>query len=81
MSWNYRIVKTSSGGEDEFGIHEVYYDNHGNLKSYSEDPVSPLGSTLEELKGDFSHFQVAFEKPVLTPDDFLRSQNDEEFPV
>lgn len=70
MSWNYRIVKNQKGSktgsqELSFEIHEVYYDDKGNIESWTENPCSPYGETLEELKQDLKHMFKAFEEPVL----------------
>lgn len=37
MSWNYRIVRYENGGH---GLHEVYYDEAGNPRSMTIDPIS-----------------------------------------
>lgn len=70
MSWNYRIIKTTIGGEDSYGIHEVYYDENGKPKMYSEDPIPAHGETLTELREDMDRLLQAFEKPIISSDDF-----------
>lgn len=34
--WNYRIVKYADGSG--YGLHEVYYDDNGEPKGYTENP-------------------------------------------
>ena len=62
MSWNYRVIKHA---EEQFSIHEVYYDEEGNPQSMTVNPVSAFGETLEELKDDALLISVALTKPVL----------------
>ena len=62
MSWNYRVIKHA---EQQFSIHEVYYDEEGKPHSMTVDPVSAFGETLEELKDDLLLISVALTKPVL----------------
>ena len=62
MSWNYRVIKHA---EQQFSIHEVYYDEEGKPHSMAVDPVSAFGETLEELKDDSLLISVALTKPVL----------------
>jgi hypothetical protein len=64
MSWNYRVILQ----DDYYSIHEVYYDDDGNIESWTEQPVGIGGETLEELKGDLEYYKHALEKPVLKYD-------------
>lgn len=51
MSWNYRIIKHPGPDDTEWwGIHEVYYDGHGNIESYTERP-DVVGHGLDDLLG------------------------------
>lgn len=64
--WNYRIAFKVYGEEKMYGIYEVYYDEEtGRPSSSSVENMRPLGSSLEELKGDFEYMKLAFDKPVL----------------
>ena len=49
MSWNYRVIKhRAPNGEEYYGLHEVYYDQHGKIKLWCERPED-AGETLDEL--------------------------------
>ena len=49
MSWNYRVVRhTAPNGEAYYGLHEVYYDQHGKIELWCETPTD-TGETLEDL--------------------------------
>jgi hypothetical protein len=61
MTWEYRVMAR----DDELAIFEVYYGENGEIKGYSIDPVSPGGSTVEELKINCDLYVAALAKPVL----------------
>ncbi len=50
MTWNYRAVEKQFKGESYYEIHEVFYDDKGNIENMSIDPDIPVGDTLDELK-------------------------------
>lgn len=62
MTWNYRIVDHSSRKEKCFGLHEVYYDNNGDVKAWSQ-------ALITSDTADFSFFieklQEAVKKKVM----------------
>ena len=49
MGWNHRVIKTTSGDEVSFGIHEVYYDDTGKPGMATEEAVGIVADTYEEL--------------------------------
>ncbi|MHB8883027.1 MAG: hypothetical protein ACYC69_16150 [Thermodesulfovibrionales bacterium] len=61
MSWDYRVIQ--SGGA--FTIHEVHYNDQGDMTAVSEDPMGPSGETLEDLRDDMEYFLQALSLPVL----------------
>lgn len=67
MTWNYRVLRKQyvESGITQYSIHEVYYDEDGEIKGWTADPVEPHGETLVELKEDLTCFIKALEKPVL----------------
>lgn len=66
MLWTYRIVRDPAG---RYSIREVFYENDGQLLHYSQQPVAPLGSSLEDLLHLIHHFQEAFNSPILALED------------
>ena len=64
MTWNYRRLMTESG----YAIHEVYYDEQGDIEMWSDNPISPHGVDEEELKQDIIKMRTALTKPVLVED-------------
>jgi hypothetical protein len=61
ISWDYRVIEHDGA----FIIHEVHYNDKGDIISISEDPMGPSGETLEELKVDMEYFLQALDRPVL----------------
>jgi hypothetical protein len=61
MTWNYRVMRR----ENTYAIYEVYYDNDGNMETFSEEPVCPMGESLEELRQDLEHYERALAQPTL----------------
>lgn len=82
MSWNYRVMKRTYKGmnyeEDAYDIYEVYYNDNGEVKNWSESPTYPHGETLEELKEDIKRYEEALNKPVLDYDELEKKFEKEE---
>lgn len=65
MTWDYRVIED----KEKFRIHEVYYNDAGEITAISEDPIVPEGETLEELKADLEYYFTALKIPVLKKDE------------
>lgn len=65
MTWDYRVIED----KENFRIHEVYYNDAGEITAISEDPIAPEGETLEELKDDLKYYFAALKRPVLKKDE------------
>jgi hypothetical protein len=74
MKWNYRVIESKG----IFHIHEVYYNKKNEITVISENPIAPLGETLEELKGDLKYYQQALKRPVLKKEEIVFKPMDEE---
>lgn len=75
MTWNYRVVEHDIHKESTFEIHEVYYDDKGNIEGYTERSMSPFGTDIKELVNDIAYMTAALSKPILK-----YSELDELFP-
>ena len=73
MSWNYRVIKKIIGSEESFQIHEVYYNDDGTIKAWTENSIIPTGETLEELKKDFLMQLRGLDEPILDYDELEKS--------
>ena len=64
--WNYRIFRHVDEGNNEwYTIHECYYNDKGKPTGWTENPVRPFGSTVEELKNCLYMMDLALNKPIL----------------
>lgn len=75
MPWNYRMMRQVCHDEIIYGIHEVYYDENGNVKNWTVNVLGPKGETYEDFIADFEHWMAAFDKPLL---DEIELQNKQE---
>lgn len=69
MTWNYRVVKydeQANSQSEYFAIHEVYYNEDGNIVSWTENPIVPCGDTPEGLEISIISMLSAFNKPVIS---------------
>lgn len=66
MSWNYRVViKENDTGENEYGIHEVFYDDEGKVIGMTENSLVPVCSTADDLSYEMDMMLEAFKREVL----------------
>ena len=71
MSWNYRILAEHFEGaaflpdETQFYIAEVFYDDQGEARGYSDNGAILVGSNLKDLKVGFRMMATALQKPIL----------------
>jgi len=60
-SFNYRVMRHG----DEFAIHEVFYDENGNVNGWSLDPLSVFSQSVEDLRHELGLYLLALDKPVI----------------
>jgi len=61
--WNNRIVKhEGSTGEVWYSVHEVFYNDNGGIKFYTENPITIFGETVEEVKSQLEMIMKDIEK-------------------
>lgn len=70
MTWNHRVVKRTyelpdGTTEDQYGIHEAYCDENKLVFAITENPVSPHGESINELKESLEWMSNALKAPVL----------------
>jgi hypothetical protein len=66
MSWTYRISKqTLENGDELFAIREFYPNSKGKLTSWGHEEVTPVGTTLEDLKGELALIMQCLDKEVI----------------
>jgi len=74
MNWDYRVINH----DGMFTIHEVSYNDKGDITSISQDPMGPSGDTLEELKDDMEYFLQALDMPVLNKEEIVFASGSED---
>ncbi len=71
VTWNYRVIRTDyifeGKTEPSYSVHRCYYEKSDDSipKKWSQQPATPEGDSMEELKSDCSRFLLALQKPVL----------------
>lgn len=50
MSWNYRVFNKQINGRDYFYIKEVFYDNKGDIISFTEDTETGYFEDVDHLE-------------------------------
>ena len=67
--WNYRLMKRENDkGEVFYGVHEVYYDENGDIEGWSEESVTPVGESKDELKKTLTDLVKALDEEILDYD-------------
>lgn len=77
--WNNRVVRSKFpliGGtgeefEFEFGIREVFYNDHDEICGMTENSTAPHGETVEELKESLQRMLQACDKDVLIEEEIV----------
>lgn len=65
MSWNHRIVRRNYSGDVMYEIHEVYYDKDGKVSGLTQEPISIMEESLEDLKKTIERLQNCLEKSII----------------
>jgi hypothetical protein len=65
-TWEYRIIKHDTDEGTYFAVHEVFYDESGEIKGWTENPVSFGGDSEKELHRTLQTMIKDCKKPVLS---------------
>lgn len=66
--WRYVVSRTPNSSElnsEGFEIRELYPTEDGPEFSYTSDPATPIGATVEELREELLHMLAALDQPIL----------------
>ncbi len=66
MEWDYRVIIYDTDEHHCYKIHEVFYDERGEIVAVTEEAIEAMGDTLDELVADLLLMAQAAEKPVLS---------------
>jgi hypothetical protein len=65
-SWNHRVMKHANGDERPiYQVHEAFYDDDGNLKSWTAEPVCVTTDSVPDILTVLSMMAGAVDRPVL----------------
>jgi hypothetical protein len=62
LMWNNRIVKHEKDDAVWYSVHEVFYNDNGGINGYTEDPISIVGETVEDVKSQLKMIMKDIEK-------------------
>ena len=65
MLWDYRVIKRMSRGQEVYVIHEVGFNENGEMDSITRDPVYPAAESAEELRTVLQGMLEAIDKPII----------------
>jgi hypothetical protein len=72
VTWNYRVVHRRLAmddidppWQDEYAIHEVYYDEAGDVKGITEHPVPVIAEDVKGLGWVLDKMRRALNEPVV----------------
>ncbi|MBI2009336.1 hypothetical protein HYS84_02900 [Candidatus Saccharibacteria bacterium] len=65
MHWNYRIIEHDKSKPAYFAVHEVYYDEKGNIEGWTEDPINVVGDNKTEVTMIIQHISADTKRPIL----------------
>ena len=76
--WNYRICKRTDPKTQSiyYAIHEAFYNKDGSIFALSQDPIEPMGETVNELTSDLNYMMLALSKEVLDYDNMKYAKPD-----
>jgi len=73
MTWNYRIIEHDSENRSYFAIHEVFYNNKGEITSFTENPIDIVGESKIDIKNILKQMTLDTTTPTLKESELLKS--------
>ncbi|ACU63298.1 hypothetical protein [Chitinophaga pinensis] len=70
MSWNYSVIKRKSeSGAYEYGLHEVFYNEKGEINFWTIDSLVPVCPSEEGLKHELQLMLKALKEETIVYDE------------
>ncbi|TWV95670.1 hypothetical protein [Chitinophaga pinensis] len=70
MSWNYRVMKRKSeSGEYDYGIHEVFYNEKGEVIFWTLESLVPVCPSEEGLREELHLMLKALKEETIVYED------------
>ena len=63
------MKRKNDRGQFDFGIYEVFFDEHGKVKGHTEKSLGIVCNSEDDLKEELKIMMEAFDKETLTYDD------------
>jgi len=73
MVWYYRIIKHKTSNQNHFALHEVFYDDDGNIISWTEQPIDIIGESKADIKRALKQMLLDIETEVITESELLKN--------
>ena len=66
-TWNHRVVRHKGEGQepDWYAIHEVYYNDVGNITGITANKVAPFGESKSEINSELTNMLAACNKKII----------------
>ena len=78
--WNHRVIKKNvADGSDWFGIHEVFYNDDDTIWSYTENPISIVGESIDDLRQTLEWMLSCLDNPILVYDEIETKADSERY--
>jgi len=73
MSWNHRVIRRIYPNvhmDDSilYEVHEVYYDEEGNIGSITQEPINIMEETVDDLRKTVERLTKCLEQPIIDYD-------------
>ena len=65
MPWDYRVIQRKSRKQSVYVIHEVGFDEEGEMESITAAPVYPAAESIEKLRAALEWMIEALDKAVI----------------
>ena len=81
MSWNHRVVRrtyhnTHMDDSILYEIHEVYYDSDGTIGSITQEPISIMEESVNDLRKTVERLTKCLESPIIDYDTLQEIQQE-----
>ncbi len=79
--WNHRVIKkTFENDEEQYGIHEVFYNDDGTIFCYTQDPVEAACESMDALREYLQWMLKCLDEDILVDGEveFVNDDSDDE---
>lgn len=66
MNWNYRIIRHDIKKPTYFAVHEVFYDDAGEITNWTTSPIDVVADTKKDIFATLQRMTTDSKTPVLS---------------